>query len=587
MPLSGQLSMEDDDADVAQLLPSQQPARRWPFSLLGTVVLALGLATVLAAASCGRALWQGRTAVQGSIAMAESQKHVFLDQNDQSAAGHLKHFAEVVAQMSDSKKVKKEAAEVERDIEKREQSVKIASLSNDLTSKVGNTITPEMAAEAGADVTSADIDAINSIADPRGHLSPVAIPLEKNSIEFFQDDMAATSKEQLQDFAGTAAQNMESGKSYGAGKPWSGGVVKYCLSDGVHPEIKKSVNLAIDQYKKAVPCLTWKDVGYKGDNTCHESPAIVVKSDNDLGCWGYVGMISSWESQPLQLAYPGCNRLGTVIHEMGHALGMAHEQARPDRDTYVSIQWRNIQSGMEGNFRIDGKGDTSQPYDILSVMHYSATSFGGGSSTIHVKPAGYAKYTADPNEYSKYQPGQRVGLSQADADQLAAHYASELTCHANKLATDHPCTDLEVDGKPWKDSHGQDCSTYVSMEKTGQIESCSQYSSGTYCCECGGGLRLQRWEAPRRRRTSNRRRSAMRASDMSTPGPVPSPMSAPTPAPTPAPAPVIAESTCKDSTTYKDPLWGASCSGWKGYRCWWYFFSGDLEANCPEACGKC
>lgn len=39
----------------------------------------------------------------------------------------------------------------------------------------------------------------------------------------------------------------------------------------------------------------------------------------------------------------GCGRKGIIQHEIFHALGRLHEQSRPDRNQYVTINWHNIE----------------------------------------------------------------------------------------------------------------------------------------------------------------------------------------------------------------------------------------------------
>jgi hypothetical protein len=56
-------------------------------------------------------------------------------------------------------------------------------------------------------------------------------------------------------------------------------------------------------------------------------------------------------AQDLSLQNPGCLYEYIAIHELLHAVGFAHEQTRPDRDQYVTINYNNIQSGTEGNFQ--------------------------------------------------------------------------------------------------------------------------------------------------------------------------------------------------------------------------------------------
>jgi hypothetical protein len=82
--------------------------------------------------------------------------------------------------------------------------------------------------------------------------------------------------------------------------------------------------------------------------------------------------------------------VGTLLHELGHTVGLWHEQSRPDRDTYVNVLYQNIIKGSRFNFdQVLDNSQTFGPYDYSSVMHYIPFAFTrNGGPTIESKPPG-------------------------------------------------------------------------------------------------------------------------------------------------------------------------------------------------------
>ena len=131
------------------------------------------------------------------------------------------------------------------------------------------------------------------------------------------------------------------------------------------------------------------------------------------GCSSYVGMVGGKQNITLAEA---CST-GNTIHEIGHAIGLWHEQSRVDRDNHITIHWDNIKSGREYNFQTyqeggyDGNEFTTN-LDFGSIMMYSPYAFSSnGQPTITKK---------DGSTYSV----QRSALSSGDIQGANSMYPS-------------------------------------------------------------------------------------------------------------------------------------------------------------------
>lgn len=152
---------------------------------------------------------------------------------------------------------------------------------------------------------------------------------------------------------------------------WPGGIVPFefdaNLLKAENRNLRTNVQEAIDYYNANTNL-----------QFLPSSDALVfVRFKEDSGISGsgesHVGRAEQG-SQTIRLKRDASTR--SVIHEMGHTIGLWHEQSRRDRDTNVEVLFDNILAGEEHNFEkhIDDGLDFG-PYDTTSIMHYRSTAF--------------------------------------------------------------------------------------------------------------------------------------------------------------------------------------------------------------------
>ena len=105
---------------------------------------------------------------------------------------------------------------------------------------------------------------------------------------------------------------------------------------------------------------------------------------------------------------------GNTIHEIGHTIGLWHEQSRTDRGQHVRILWDNIEPSQRHNFATYAQqgfdGRNIGRYDVNSIMHYGSTAFSrNGRPTITTLSGGRIT-------------GQRAKLSSRDIAGVRAIY---------------------------------------------------------------------------------------------------------------------------------------------------------------------
>ncbi len=182
---------------------------------------------------------------------------------------------------------------------------------------------------------------------------------------------------------------------------WPGGIVPYTFGPSVTASRAAAIRVSMDILQTVcrvsfVPRTTQGDYLLIQNSTTNNS---------------FIGRIGG--AQAVNIF--NWNATYVMCHELMHALGLIHEQSRPDRDSFVIINSANIQPGQASNFNIDPNASTAGPYDFESVMHYGSCFFSTCSTcstacqTITVRPA-FAAFQSVIGQSSRLSAGDTAGL---------------------------------------------------------------------------------------------------------------------------------------------------------------------------------
>eukprot|EP00188_Purpureofilum_apyrenoidigerum_P001674 Plantae.Rhodophyta-Purpureofilum_apyrenoidigerum.ctg19468.p1 GENE.Plantae.Rhodophyta-Purpureofilum_apyrenoidigerum.ctg19468~~Plantae.Rhodophyta-Purpureofilum_apyrenoidigerum.ctg19468.p1 ORF type:complete len:432 (+),score=43.86 Plantae.Rhodophyta-Purpureofilum_apyrenoidigerum.ctg19468:170-1465(+) len=161
------------------------------------------------------------------------------------------------------------------------------------------------------------------------------------------------------------------------GDLWPNGVVPYLVRSSVSEAGQAVLADAIEAIE-SVSCIRFRksgDVGFFGS-------LVRINGDQDRCRSTSLGR-EEWPvvqiDVPQDVYIPEkCLNLGTVIHELLHALGFKHEHQRPDRDDHVEVLYSKIKDSKKGQFDKASWNDFDNhgtSYDFDSVMHYPRDAF--------------------------------------------------------------------------------------------------------------------------------------------------------------------------------------------------------------------
>ncbi len=146
---------------------------------------------------------------------------------------------------------------------------------------------------------------------------------------------------------------------------WQNGVIPYIINTGFSSAHQAVILQAMSDWESVSGVDFIPMTG-----TAAKFISFVPTVDTNLS---HIGVASS-TGQSIYLGTANGPDLATATHEIGHAMGLFHEQSRSDRDNFIVINSSNIASGMSHNFNTyfqnNLNGVDIGSFDFNSIMLY-------------------------------------------------------------------------------------------------------------------------------------------------------------------------------------------------------------------------
>lgn len=185
-----------------------------------------------------------------------------------------------------------------------------------------------------------------------------------------------------------ATANAASG-FYVTSRPWPNGILPIVFEAGVTASQRQTLFTLCNGVWGSVSNVRCVD------RTTEARYIHVTKSSS--GCFAHLGTHTVGPHQ-MNLQDNACWTQRTVLHEIGHALGLMHEHQRPERDQFIEVRLQNVRSGVESQFEIMRQSNIdyrTNVYDFGSIMHYSATAASSNGQPTMVARPQYAAISAN------------------------------------------------------------------------------------------------------------------------------------------------------------------------------------------------